>query len=918
MDGDREENSSLHVHHEELLSYLNEEEESPFLSKILLNFRDVRMEQMYNDPKRNSLPKLILSALLCTWILNSSFWYFQKQQLADLFALASGSVALLLLLFSFKCKCTRFLHHCVYCTVILRATVSPILGSGENLAPDSIFDLAQVLIYAPLLFGCFLDINPIVLACFQAAMLGMFFSVLHTSHFKLTGSWQQSQRIETLCIGFVCFFFGYLLLRHRRLAFIRTMRFNNLKRVLSQLEQDRQKDILELKTTLELKGRYIAQVAHDLGTPITIFSLAIELLQDFLKENLRSLEVENIMETCQCAVELMTVTREEVISQGKHLHGLEMRPQIVQVKLHDILLRGLQLTRFIWQNQLHFEFYLDLKLQGQVFTDCSWIWSMLVNFLSNAKKYSNGGCVVTTIFATGCKDTFRVEVSDEGIGVPPSAKDQLFKPYSQLMGGAGGTGLGLHGVFLKATTLNGTVDMRDNPSSPSGSIFAFEVPLVQGEYEVNVDTPRKKKAAALGSVLFIGKWTQQLKQESMDYLKERFYGVDEVEDTTLFMKSSQLSTTHYSLVFWMLENTVVPTPTHRLEDLVAFMLKHWTGQSPDGYAPAIYISDMQAQNYPVPKSPVSPSPDPLLWYSSETSQTKGCCAKKMSWFSSNKPTQVYHAAMHDAAKSPSSRYLKSINLDSSVSRNRQFSFQSSEEFSSHRKITSLHTTSDIAAVFPDVDLPDNAKGIDLMNFQEKILRCFQGRATFLHRPVTVWDIKSFAAQTKDSKIESKKQSSSKVAPTNALPLASLSLACTSEDATGAVFENSILLVDDDASILKFTSKMLEKNGFQVTAKMNGMEGLNALQLKEFAVAIIDMNMPVMDGLECIRRFREWETEALQKKQRQASQFIFILSANAPSNSEATNSGANEFVSKPVKIKDLVEKINKAKETFIHS
>ena len=45
---------------------------------------------------------------------------------------------------------------------------------------------------------------------------------------------------------------------------------------------------------------------HIAGTPITIVSLAIELLQDFLKENLRSLEDENIMETCQCAVELMT------------------------------------------------------------------------------------------------------------------------------------------------------------------------------------------------------------------------------------------------------------------------------------------------------------------------------------------------------------------------------------------------------------------------------------------------------------------------------------------------------------------------------------------------------------------------------------------------------------------------------------
>lgn len=75
-----------------------------------------------------------------------------------------------------------------------------------------------------------------------------------------------------------------------------------------------------------------------------------------------------------------------------------------------------------------------------------------------------------------------------------------------------------------------------------------------------------------------------------------------------------------------------------------------------------------------------------------------------------------------------------------------------------------------------------------------------------------------------------------------------------------------LLVDDHLLNIKLVQRLLERNGFEVTTAMNGVEALQSLQAS-FAgeagappppdIALVDLNMPVMGGLEFTRRFREW-------------------------------------------------------------
>jgi CheY-like chemotaxis protein len=77
----------------------------------------------------------------------------------------------------------------------------------------------------------------------------------------------------------------------------------------------------------------------------------------------------------------------------------------------------------------------------------------------------------------------------------------------------------------------------------------------------------------------------------------------------------------------------------------------------------------------------------------------------------------------------------------------------------------------------------------------------------------------------------------------------------------------ILIVDDSPSILKVTARMLEMNGHTVTTASNGSIGLNMMKrafiTQEYDMVLTDIQMPVMDGIEATRRYREFEEAEME-------------------------------------------------------
>lgn len=66
----------------------------------------------------------------------------------------------------------------------------------------------------------------------------------------------------------------------------------------------------------------------------------------------------------------------------------------------------------------------------------------------------------------------------------------------------------------------------------------------------------------------------------------------------------------------------------------------------------------------------------------------------------------------------------------------------------------------------------------------------------------------------------------------------------------------ILVVEDDSEICQLYSRVLTKNGYQVTGVSNGQQALDAIETSYFDLIISDIMMPLMNGYELVQTLRE--------------------------------------------------------------
>lgn len=112
-------------------------------------------------------------------------------------------------------------------------------------------------------------------------------------------------------------------------------------------------------------------------------------------------------------------------------------------------------------------------------------------------------------------------------------------------------------------------------------------------------------------------------------------------------------------------------------------------------------------------------------------------------------------------------------------------------------------------------------------------------------------------------------------------------------------EYNVMLVEDNPVNQQIASRMLKRLGHRVTIAFNGVEALNLLKLQAYDVIFMDVQMPLMDGLEatqCIRRLKNERSRVP----------IIALTANAMIGDRETYlaAGMDSYVSKPFDLQDL--------------
>ena len=113
--------------------------------------------------------------------------------------------------------------------------------------------------------------------------------------------------------------------------------------------------------------------------------------------------------------------------------------------------------------------------------------------------------------------------------------------------------------------------------------------------------------------------------------------------------------------------------------------------------------------------------------------------------------------------------------------------------------------------------------------------------------------------------------------------------------------NKAIVIDDDEPIREIFEVILKKAGYEVTM-MDAGEGLLMNDFDEPDIFIIDKQLRGVDGLDICRY--------LKQRARHASTPVIIVSASNRVEQQARDAGADAFLAKPFKSKQLLELVNK--------
>ena len=111
-----------------------------------------------------------------------------------------------------------------------------------------------------------------------------------------------------------------------------------------------------------------------------------------------------------------------------------------------------------------------------------------------------------------------------------------------------------------------------------------------------------------------------------------------------------------------------------------------------------------------------------------------------------------------------------------------------------------------------------------------------------------------------------------------------------------------MIVDDEPQIRRLLRVVLEGENYQVLEAENGQQGLTEIANRRPAIILLDLGLPDMEGLEVLKRLREWS---------EAPVLVLSVRDDEQSKVAALDSGAEDYVTKPFSTAELLARLRAA-------
>ena len=243
---------------------------------------------------------------------------------------------------------------------------------------------------------------------------------------------------------------------------------------------ERQRDELaragaELQRASVYKSEFLANMSHELRTPLNSSLILAKLLADNREGNLNPEQIKFAQTISSAGNDLLTLIN-DILDLSKIEAGkLDVRPESITIaRLVDDLSNTFQVIAA--QKQLDLAMSLEAGVPDTIESDPTRLQQILKNMLSNAIKFTEHGGVSLVVGAADGR--IRFDVRDTGIGIAANQHELIFEAFRQADGGTnrkfGGTGLGLSISRDLARLLGGDLHVESTPGR--GSTFTLSLP----------------------------------------------------------------------------------------------------------------------------------------------------------------------------------------------------------------------------------------------------------------------------------------------------------------------------------------------------------------------------------------------------------------------------------------------------------
>ncbi|REG86915.1 ATP-binding protein [Marinomonas pollencensis] len=257
----------------------------------------------------------------------------------------------------------------------------------------------------------------------------------------------------------------------------------DMRRNMDSMEEKSAQLFIANKEAMEsnrLKSQFLANISHEVRTPLNAILGYTKILQKNVKDNQNKLYVDTIEQATNSLLAIIgDILDFSKIEAGKL--SLDYSPINIR-ELVDEVYQTLSANLLTDDKQIDLVTDFSPDVPSIMIGDSIRIRQVLTNLISNALKFTNKGAITTKVMLSDKSAdqlTLAFRVIDTGIGIAEDKINQLFKPFSQVDTSTtrkfGGTGLGLVITKKLVEQMGGTIKISSTPKI--GSTFHFSLQL---------------------------------------------------------------------------------------------------------------------------------------------------------------------------------------------------------------------------------------------------------------------------------------------------------------------------------------------------------------------------------------------------------------------------------------------------------